>query len=80
MFAPVFAVPACDLNACVSVLNCCNSCLYVVDTWIPAIDDDKLVSANLTSTPITEVDIILPVFNSNSSLTFTLNYYIKFKI
>ncbi len=59
--APVFAVFACVLKVSVSVFNCCNSDLYVVDIWIPAIDDDKLVSAILTSTPFTEVDIVLPV-------------------
>jgi hypothetical protein len=44
--APVFVVSACGLNACVSVFNCCNSCLYIVDTRMPANDDDELVSAN----------------------------------
>ena len=76
--APVFAVWACVLNVSVSVFICCNSDLYVVDTWIPVIDDDKLVSDSLTSTPFIEVDIVLPVFNSNSSLTFTLKLFISY--
>jgi hypothetical protein len=75
--APVLAVSACVLNVCVSVFNCCNSDLYVVETCSPAIDDDKIVSANLTSTPFIEVDMVLPMFNSNSSLTFTLKLFIS---
>ncbi len=49
--APVFAVCACVLNVYVSVFICCNSDLYVVDTCKPKLDDDKLVSDNLTSIP-----------------------------
>ncbi len=45
-----------------SFFNCCNSDLYVVDTCIPAIDDDKLVSAIFTSTRFIDVDKLLPVF------------------
>ena len=67
-------------NVSVSVFNCCNSDLYVVDTWIPAIDDDRLVSANLTSTPFIEVDIVLPVFNSNSLFTFILKLFVSLLI
>jgi len=76
--APVFAVCACVLKVSVSVFICCNSDLYVVDTWRPKDDNDKLVSAIFTSTPFIEVDIVLPVFNSNSSLTFTLKLFISY--
>ncbi len=37
---------------------------------MPAIDDNKLVSANFISTPLMDVLKLVPVFNSNSSFTF----------
>ncbi len=49
--APVFAACACVLNVSVSVFIFCNSDLYVADTCKPKLDDDKLVSDNLTSIP-----------------------------
>ncbi len=57
--APVFADWACVLNVSVSVFNCCNSDLYVVDTCSPKDDNDKLVSASLIESPI-ELKVSIP--------------------
>ncbi len=70
--APVLAACACVLIVSLSVFICCNSCLYIDDSWIPKTDDDKLVSASWTLTPLIEVLKPLPVFNSNSSDNFIL--------
>ncbi len=52
--APVFAVCAWVLNVSASVFVCCNSDLYVVDTWSPKFETDKLVSDNFISTSLTD--------------------------
>ena len=76
--ASVFAVCACVLKFSVSDFICCNSDLYVDDIWIPNTDDDKLESAILTSTPLIDVDKLLPVFNSNSSFILSLKLLISY--
>jgi hypothetical protein len=77
MSISAFAVSARVLNFCLSVFYRCNSVLYVFDTCMPVIEDDNLVSAVLISTPFINVDKLLPVFNSNSSLTFILKLFVS---
>ncbi len=63
--APVFAVCACVLNVSVSVFIFCNSDLYVVDTWWPKFETDKLVSDNLTSIPFADETKLKPKITLN---------------
>jgi hypothetical protein len=76
--ASVFACFCLCLNVSVSFLNCCNSDLYVVDTCKPNTDDDKRVSASFASTPLIDVDKLLPVFNSNSSFSLILKLFVSY--